>query len=95
MDDKSAYKQKFEARLKQWAAEIDKLEAKAAEARADARLQYQSQIKELRGKQDEAVEKLQKLSAAQGEAWKDLKSGVESAWDALGKAVQNAASRFG
>ena len=36
MDEKSAYRQKLEARLDQWRAEIDKLQAKAAEASADA-----------------------------------------------------------
>lgn len=94
MDDKSAYQQKLEARLDQWRADIDKLEAKAAEAGADARLKYQNEVKALRAKQDEARKKLEELGEAQGAAWKDLKSGVETAWDNLGKAVRNAADRF-
>ena len=95
MDDRNAYKQKLEARLDQWRADIDKLEAKAAEAGADARIKYQSEVKNLRSKQDEAHKKIKKLGEAQGEAWKDLKSGFEAAWDDLGKAVRNASDRFG
>ena len=94
MDDKSAYRQKLEARLDQWRADIDKLEAKAAEAQADARIEYKKQIEALRGKQKEARAKLDELDKASGEAWKDLKSGLETAWDDLGRAVKSAVDRF-
>ena len=94
MDEKNAYRQKLEARLDQWRAEIDKLEARTVEASADARLKYKGEIKELRAKQDEAREKLDELGDAQGQAWNDLKSGLEVAWDELGKAVRNATGRF-
>lgn len=94
MEDKNAYRQKLEARLDQWRAEIDKLEAKAAEARADARIEYEKQIEKLRGKQEDARRKLEELDKASGEAWKDLKSGLETAWDDLGRAVKSAVDRF-
>lgn len=95
MDEKNAYRQKLEARLDQWRADIDKLQAKAAEASADTRLEYDEQIKKLRQQQDDARQKLKELDDASGDAWKDLKSGVEKAWDDLGQAVKNATERFG
>ncbi|WP_439156308.1 coiled coil domain-containing protein [Yoonia sp.] len=95
MDEKSAYRQKLQARLDQWRTEIDKLEAKAVEASADARMKIDDQIKELRKQQDAASEKLKELDDASGEAWKDFKSGVEKAWDDLGAAVKKATERFG
>lgn len=95
MDEKSAYRQKLEARLDQWSTEIDKLQAKAVEASADARLKYEDQVKALRKQQDEAREKLSELDDASGEAWKDFRSGVEKAWDDLGDAVKKATERFG
>ena len=58
MDEKNVYRKKLEARLDQWRAEIDKLQSKAVEASADARLEYDKQIKELRSQQDEARQKL-------------------------------------
>ena len=94
MDEKSAYRNKLEARLDQWRADIDKLQAKAREAGADARLEYDKQINNLRDQQDKARKKLGELDEASGDAWKDLKSGFEKAWDDLGSAVKNATERF-
>ncbi len=94
MDDKSAYAEKLEARLDQWRAEIDKLQAKAKEASADTQLKYKEEIDNLRAQQKEAEQKLNELGEAQGKAWEDLKSGAEAAWDNLGNAVRSAADRF-
>lgn len=94
MEDKSAYRQKLEAKLDQWAAEIDKLQAKAAEAGADARVEYQRQVDELRDKQKDARAKLDELDDAGGDAWEDLKGGIEKAWEDLGSAVSAARERF-
>ena len=95
MDEKSVYREKLEARLDQWRAEIDKLQAKAAEAGADARKEYQDQVDALRAQQEEARQKLKDLDEATGDAWKNLKSGIEKAWDDLGDSVKNATERFG
>lgn len=95
MEDTNAYRQKLEARLDQWRAEITKLEAKAAEASADTRIEYQKQIDNLRSKQDDARKKLAEFNEAGGQAREDLKSGLEKAWNDLGEAVRNARERFG
>ena len=95
MSEKSAYRQKLEARLDQWRAEIDKLEAKAVEAGADARIEYRDQLETLRGKQAEARRKLSELDDATSDAWQDLKGGIERAWTDLGDAVKKATQRFG
>lgn len=95
MDDKSAYTEKLQARLDQWRAEIDKLQAKAKEASADTKLKYQKEVDNLRAKQKDAEKELKQLGEAQGKAWEDIKSGIESAWNDLGKAVCSAADRFG
>lgn len=95
MDEKSVYREKLEARLDQWRAEIDKLKAKAAEAGADARKEYQDQVDALRGQQEEARERLKELDEATGDAWKNLKSRIEKVWDDLGDSVKKATERFG
>ncbi|SIO47504.1 hypothetical protein SAMN05444722_2420 [Rhodovulum sp. ES.010] len=94
MDEKDAYRQKIQARLDQWRAEIDKLQAKAVEAGADARVEYDKQIEKLRARQAEAQDRLDELDSSRGEAWKDLKSGIEKAWNELESAVKSAANRF-
>jgi chromosome segregation ATPase len=94
MSEKSAYREKLEARLDQWQAEIDKLQAKAAEAGADVRSEYEEQVETLREQQDAAREKLKEFDEASGEAWKDLRQGIEKAWDNLSSSVKKATEKF-
>ena len=94
MSTKQAYEQKLQARLDAWAADIAKLEAKASEAQADARIEYQKQVRELKSRQEEARSKLAEYQRAGEQAGADLKAGVEGALDALGGALKSASSRF-
>jgi uncharacterized coiled-coil DUF342 family protein len=95
MTDKSAYRQKLEAQLDEWGTEIDKLQAKAAEVGADARVELEKQVDELRKRQADAREKLEELNDAGEDAWEDVRGGVEKAWEKLGDAVDRAVDRFG
>ncbi len=95
MSMKESYEKKLQSQLDEWAAEIDKLKAKADSAEADAQLEYYKQIEELRSMQDEAGRKLEELKGASDDAWEDLKAGMDSTWDSLSSAVKSAASRFG
>ena len=51
-------------------------------------------MEELRNKKQAAAEKLNELNSASGKAWEDIKSGMDSAMDALGKAFDRARSHF-
>lgn len=94
MNAKESYKKKVQAQLDEWAAEIDRLRARADKDQADAQLRYYSQIGELRAMQAAAGQKLDQLKAAGDTAWEDLRGGIERARDSLGAAVKAAASRF-
>ncbi|MEZ5792833.1 MAG: hypothetical protein R3D34_19260 [Nitratireductor sp.] len=94
MTSKEAYVEKIQARLNQWDSEIENLKAKAAEAGADARIKYEKQVAELQEKQKDAQGKLDELRSSGGDAWQDLKVGVESAWTSLESATKKAISRF-
>jgi hypothetical protein len=52
------------------------------------------QIQELRLKCDDAGKKLEEFKRVQGDAWEDLKGGMDLAWSALGEAFESARSRF-
>jgi len=91
---KEAYEKKIEAQLKEWNADIDKLQARADSAEADAQLEYYQQIDDLRAKQEEAQTKLDELKEASDDAWEDLKAGVNSARDSLGDGLRSAISRY-
>lgn len=88
------YVRKMEAKLEQWNAEIDTLIVKAALAEAELKTEYNEQIEVLRNKQIEARVKLEALRDASDEAWKDMRAGVEMAWDSVGEAINSALSRF-
>ena len=94
MSTKEAYEKKLEAQLREWKNDIDKMKAKADKADAEAKLEYYKQIEELRTKQEAAQKKLTELKSAGGDAWEDLKTGIDLAWKSLGEAVKSARSRF-
>ena len=93
-ETRDAYVRKVKAKLDEWNAEIDKLEAKARQKEAEIKTDYQERIDVLETKREEANDKLAALQSAGDAAWQDLKSGVELAASALGEAVKSARTRF-
>jgi flagellar biosynthesis chaperone FliJ len=94
MSDKELYRQKRQAQLDEWLAEVDKLKAKASGVSANTQLEMNRKIKTLESKIDEGKAKLSQLAGASDDAWESLKDRVESAWDTLRSAVGDAASKF-
>ena len=93
-DEKSAYEQKYQAKLDEWRAEIDKFAAKARQKEADARLKYEDQVETLRARQAEAGRKLQAIRESGNEAWGELKQGADDAWKEMERAFEKAMTRF-
>jgi hypothetical protein len=94
MDKKEAYQEKSEAQFSLLKAEIDELAARADRLRAEAKMEYVKGIDALRAKQEDVKRKMKELTVAGGEAYKDLKPGVDSALFELKKAVESAISKF-
>lgn len=94
MEIKDAYKQKMEAQLKEWTAQINLLEAKAENAGADIKVARAKAIHELRAKQQAASEKLKELGKASGETWEQVKKTADKIWDDLKAGVADAHSKF-
>ena len=94
MNDKELYQQKKQAQLDEWQAEVDLLKARAAGARADARLKMNKKINSLETKIQEGKAKLSQLAKSSDDAWDSIKDGVETAWDSLKHAFSDAASKF-
>ena len=94
MSNRDLYVEKLKANLDAWNASIDRLEAQARHAEADMKLKYREQLDELEKHRAKATAKLAQLHAAGDDAWEDLREGVESAWDAMEKAMKSATSRF-
>jgi chromosome segregation ATPase len=94
MSEREQYIEKVKAQLDQWNAEIEKLQAKADEAEADAKIEYEKQINELRAQRDKGEAKVKELQEASNGAWADMKAGFDRAWDSVSNAFENAKSRF-
>ena len=94
MKSKEEYIDKLAAQLKEWSAKIDDLQSKAHVAKADAKTEYEYQIRQLKSKRDAATQKLQELKGASNEAWDTLKAGAETAWADLEKAFAAAKEKF-
>lgn len=94
MSDKELYRQKKQAELDEWQAEVDKLKAKASGVSADAQLEINKQIEALEGKLKEGKAKLVELEQASDDAWESFKDEIESAWDSVKSAFSKAASKL-
>ncbi len=94
MSGRDEYLEKFKAKLDEWNADIDKLEARAREAQADARAQYESQLKALREMRDDALEQYSQVQNAAVDAWDTMAQGAEKAWQSWMEAFDDARSKF-
>ena len=91
---KAAYVRKMEAQLEAWEADISELRARAGQASAELRVEYNEQLEALQQNQRAAREKLDEVEQASDEAWEDLRTGAEATWEDLRTAVERAVSRF-
>lgn len=91
---RQAYLAKIKSKLDAWNKEIDRLEAKAEQAKDTSKAKYRKQIETLKSMRAEFEPKLEELRRSGGQAWEETKEGIENAWKALSKAIKSAASRF-
>lgn len=94
MNDKELNRQKFQAQLDEWKADIDKLKEKAAGAKADAQLDMNKLVADLEAKVKIASDKLAGLAEASDEAWDSAKKSVESSWDSLKSSIHHAVAKL-
>ena len=94
MNDRELYRQKYQAQLDEWKAEVAKLRARAAGAKADAQIEMNKHVRELDQRMHEAGAKLAELAAASEEGWDSVRKNAEKTWDALKAGVGAAAAKF-
>ena len=94
MTKRDEFVEKMKRRLDEWNAEINNLDEKVREVKADLKDKYKSQIEELRTKGDEIEEKLEKSRVAGEDAWEKLKSDADRTWTALKDSINTFKSHF-
>jgi ElaB/YqjD/DUF883 family membrane-anchored ribosome-binding protein len=91
---RSAYRQKREAQIAELAARLDVWEAKARQAKAEARVRYREELDELRGRIDTARMRMSLLKDAGEDAWDEVRAGADAAMKELRRAFRRASSKF-
>jgi len=94
MDLHNEYKEKMEAQLKEWSAQVNLLEAKIDNFTADMKIKRAEEIKALRAKQQATAEKMKELGKSTGEAWEQVRLTADKMWNDLKAGLTDAQSKF-
>ena len=94
MGTHSDYFRQMDAQLKKWDAEVDTLTAAGEKASAEARDEYQEQIKALRVDRDAAYKKMREMRAAGEAATLEMKSAVDVAWQSMKKSLDKVSTKL-
>ena len=81
MNQRDQFVENLKRKLDGWNAELDRLEAKADAIDARSRDRYQETIQEVKDQVQQLEMKFMVLKNTTMDAWKDLKSGFERAWN--------------
>ncbi len=87
---KDEYRKRLEGVMHQADDRIAQLEDQAAQAGAEARKKYDKQIRQLRRLRDRAQTQIERVQSATPQVWDDLRSGVGTALEDLGRAFEQA-----
>ena len=90
MNQRDAYVEKMKAKLDEWNADIEVLEAKARNARAEARARFEAQVRDMRKQRNDFEEKLQEVRHGGDAALDELRRGLDQAATTLGDSVKRA-----
>ena len=94
MSKKDDYVSLMESQMKRWDEAVDQMTKKGQQIGAEAKAEYEKQVKAMRAERDRAYEKLQALRASNESAWQTMQSGVESAWTSMQTALDKARSKY-
>ena len=94
MSTRDEYVARMKRELDEWSAEMDALEARAHEAREDAKVKYQEQLSALHTKRLEGEKRLQAIKAATGDSWEQLKADSDNVWEAFKDSVRAFKAHF-
>ena len=83
MLSRDEYVASMKVKLDEWNTDIDAMEARSEQVKADVKADFQSQLASLRAQRDNGVSKLQELTSASDGAWDRVKLEAENLWDAF------------
>ena len=93
-EQKAQYQIKIQEKLAQYNQNFIELEAKLVMMNEQARADLAAEIEKLNDKKAVVATKVKELQGTGGEAWADLKAGMDKAFMEMDKAYDKARSRF-
>ena len=94
MSQKDTYVQKLQEQLDAWKTQVDEFRAKSVDTNAASRVEYQKHLDALEAHGDTVKQQLKLAQQASEQAWADMKTKADQAWDALHDATKKAFDRF-
>ena len=88
------YVAKLKSRLDAWNADVERWEAQAKKAKADAKERYAKELDVLKAQRELARYNLKLLESASASAWAELRRGADEAWDRMQASVKSASAWF-
>jgi uncharacterized protein YjbJ (UPF0337 family) len=93
-NQKTAYKQKVDAELRELEAKTELLKAKGNNLMADAKVKFEEQMSDLEKSKTEFVAYYDQLTNKADDAWDDIKDEAEGKWNKFSSSVSNFISKY-
>lgn len=90
MDEREIYKEKARAKLDLLMARIEVLQAQVRDKTADAQFDLNARIDDLQNKRTDLEDRLRKAQNASGDAWAEIKKGLDYAMEDVRRALERA-----
>ena len=81
-------------KLDQWNDDLNRLEALSEKIAAEKKTDYQVTVANLRKKRSQARDQLERLRQTTGDAFNDMRQGMDQAWQAVGESFREARQRY-
>ena len=91
-EQKELYQKKIQEKMEQYSQNLKELQAKMVVLNEQANLV--EEMENLNRKKEEVAEKFREIQAASGEAYEDLKNGLDRSLEDMDTAIDEAMSRF-
>lgn len=78
-----AYRKKLYAKAEAMQAELDRIQAKINEKKADAEINYLGRLEDLKNKKKNLEEMLTRAENTASDTWDDIESSLENTWNSL------------
>jgi len=94
MENREIFLKKMEAQKKEWEANLKHLQSKAAKLDADAHIEYEEHMHNLKEKLKEAERHSNKFRETSADSWNNLGDDIAHGWNDLVTNIDNAILRL-